>query len=44
MAMMRFIKWTNDHEKELVFSDDNYDFDGHIFYSSLTGEVAGFAL
>jgi len=29
-------------KKELVFSDDNYDFDGHIFYSSLTGEVAGF--
>ncbi|WP_462165640.1 alpha/beta hydrolase family protein [Pseudoalteromonas sp. GB43] len=29
-------------KKELVFSDDNYDFDGHIFYSPLTGEVAGF--
>ncbi len=29
-------------KKELVFSDDNYDFDGGIFYSPLTGEVAGF--
>ncbi|TMO40242.1 S9 family peptidase [Pseudoalteromonas sp. S4389] len=29
-------------KKELVFSDDNSDFDGHIFYSPLTGEVAGF--
>ncbi|GGE81278.1 peptidase S9 [Pseudoalteromonas gelatinilytica] len=29
-------------KKELVFSDDNYDFDGSIFYSPLTGEVAGF--
>lgn len=28
--------------KELVFSDDNFDFDGYIFYLFLIGEVVGF--
>ncbi|ATG57515.1 MULTISPECIES: alpha/beta hydrolase family protein [Pseudoalteromonas] len=29
-------------ERELIYSNDKYDFDGSIFYSSKTGEVAGF--
>jgi dipeptidyl aminopeptidase/acylaminoacyl peptidase len=30
------------NKNELLFSDENYDFDGSIFYSSLTNNVAGF--